>query len=66
MTKPAQAPQIATPCVQLCKIEPTTRLCRGCLRSIDEITSWRRMEPAERTRVMAELPSRLSELAKAG
>jgi uncharacterized protein len=52
--------------VQLCKIEPTTRLCRGCLRSIDEITGWGRMAPAERSRVMAELPARLSELPKAG
>ncbi|MBK1635942.1 DUF1289 domain-containing protein [Rhodovulum adriaticum] len=55
MTK---ATPIETPCTQVCRVDPETRLCIGCARSIDEIGGWLRMSPDERRRVMAELPGR--------
>jgi len=50
--------EIESPCIKLCVVDPSTRLCLGCFRSIDEIGAWSAMDPAERRRVMAELPAR--------
>ncbi len=49
---------IESPCIQVCQIDNETRLCRGCLRSLDEIARWARYSAAERARIMRELPSR--------
>lgn len=49
---------IESPCIKLCKIDPTTRLCTGCLRSLEEIGGWRGMSDADRRQVMAALPER--------
>ncbi len=56
--------EIESPCVKLCVVHPETRLCTGCLRSIDEITQWSRMTPQQRGAVMAELPTRASAFTK--
>ncbi|WP_287886111.1 MULTISPECIES: DUF1289 domain-containing protein [Paracoccus] len=48
----------STPCVDICRIDPASRLCTGCLRSVDEIAGWGRMTEAERLAIMAELPAR--------
>ncbi|MHA6345131.1 DUF1289 domain-containing protein [Roseivivax sp. CAU 1761] len=53
-----QAPRIDSPCIDICVIDPKSRLCRGCLRSIEEITAWGGMSPEQRRAVMAELPQR--------
>lgn len=64
MTKPDptdaiwQRAEIESPCVKQCVVHPQARICVGCLRSIDEITTWSRMTPDARRGVMAELPSR--------
>ncbi|MEM9798300.1 MAG: DUF1289 domain-containing protein [Pseudomonadota bacterium] len=50
--------EIESPCVKICVIHPETRLCTGCLRSIDEIASWSRMTAEARREIMAELPTR--------
>ncbi|PWJ15840.1 DUF1289 domain-containing protein [Jannaschia seohaensis] len=50
--------EIESPCVKICVVHPETRLCTGCLRSIDEITAWSRMTPETRRAIMAELPAR--------
>lgn len=53
------APQrIISPCVNACRVDPATRRCHGCARTIDEITRWTRMTDAERDAVMAELSGR--------
>ncbi len=50
--------EIESPCVKTCVIDPVSRLCLGCRRTIDEIAGWSRMGAAARSRVMAELPGR--------
>lgn len=52
--------EVESPCVQLCVIEPVSRLCLGCFRTIDEITEWGRMGPVARRAVMDALPDRAS------
>lgn len=49
---------IRTPCVQVCVVDGASGLCLGCLRTLEEIGRWSRMEDAEREGVMAELPAR--------
>jgi len=49
---------VDTPCIKVCRIDPHSGLCTGCLRSLEEIAAWRTLSPAERRRVMAELPKR--------
>jgi predicted Fe-S protein YdhL (DUF1289 family) len=56
--------EIASPCVKLCVVHPEERICVGCMRSIDEISSWSRMTHEERAALMEELPSRAPRLAK--
>ncbi|MGX9350100.1 DUF1289 domain-containing protein [Shimia sp. W99] len=66
MTKDAvwKRNEIESPCVQVCVVHPEERICTGCLRSIDEITRWSKMDADERSAIMAELPSRAPRLKK--
>ena len=56
--------EVESPCIKLCVIHPESRLCTGCLRSIDEIGAWSRMSPEVRRAVMDELPSRAGTFSK--
>ncbi|MCU4651828.1 DUF1289 domain-containing protein [Roseibacterium sp. SDUM158016] len=55
--------EIESPCVKICVVHPEARLCTGCLRSIDEITTWGRMTREERRAIMEELPERRAKIA---
>jgi hypothetical protein len=48
-----------TPCIAVCMIDPRTRLCFGCGRTLPEIAHWHRMERTERVALMATLPERM-------
>lgn len=52
-----------TPCIAVCMMDPKTKLCFGCGRTLPEIARWHRMETAERLAVMEGLAARM---AKAG
>jgi uncharacterized protein len=54
--------EVDSPCVKLCTIHPAERICIGCLRTIEEIAAWGRMDPDTRRAVMAELPARAPRL----
>ncbi|WP_372572386.1 DUF1289 domain-containing protein [Ruegeria jejuensis] len=56
--------EIDSPCVDICVVHPVERICTGCYRTIDEITRWSKMDPAERTAIMEELPDRAPRLIK--
>jgi uncharacterized protein len=44
-------------------VDPASRLCVGCGRSLDEIASWTALDDTERKRIMAQLPSRLAAMS---
>lgn len=46
-----------SPCVQICQIEPTTSVCQGCGRTLDEIAGWGSMTEAEKAPVWERLES---------
>ena len=51
---------IESPCVSICILDSNAKTCVGCGRTIDEIARWSTMTPADRSRVMSELPVRLA------
>jgi predicted Fe-S protein YdhL (DUF1289 family) len=56
--------EIDSPCVKVCVIHPETRLCTGCLRTIDEIGAWSGMTQDARRAVMDVLPDRAGLITK--
>jgi predicted Fe-S protein YdhL (DUF1289 family) len=57
-------PDIETPCVKLCVVDPDSGICIGCGRSRSEIAGWIAMTPAERRDVMAGLEARMASLTR--
>ncbi|WP_410216975.1 DUF1289 domain-containing protein [Paracoccus sp. (in: a-proteobacteria)] len=51
-----------SPCIKLCRIDPVSGWCGGCLRSLDEIARWGAMPPGDRRNVLAQLPGRRAAL----
>jgi predicted Fe-S protein YdhL (DUF1289 family) len=56
---------IETPCNKVCTVDPVSARCVGCGRTLDEIASWLAFSAEERSRIMAELPRRLTTQARA-
>jgi uncharacterized protein len=48
----------ASPCLGICLMDPATRMCRGCLRTIDEIRAWYEASAAEKRVILARLDQR--------
>jgi hypothetical protein len=40
----ARDPDVPSPCVSVCRMDPVTELCEGCFRTLDEIAYWAQME----------------------
>jgi predicted Fe-S protein YdhL (DUF1289 family) len=49
---------VPSPCVSVCRIDPATGWCEGCLRTIDEIAEWSQYDDDEKRAVWAELRRR--------
>lgn len=49
---------ILSPCIKICVIDPDSRLCTGCWRTLDEIAVWSALSPNARRRIMDDLPAR--------
>jgi len=50
-----------TPCIAVCFIDPKTKLCLGCGRTLPEIARWHAMDSTERLAVMATLHQRMQD-----
>ena len=51
---------VLSPCTNLCTLDPTTGLCLGCGRTMDEIVKWAGYSEAERRAIVAALPARMA------
>lgn len=40
-----------SPCISVCRIEPSSGLCEGCLRTLDEIARWGSLNDEARSAV---------------
>ena len=62
----AQPPEhrtpVPSPCISLCEMNAATGLCRGCLRTIDEIVAWGSASDEAKRAVWMEIRRRESEL----
>ncbi|MBW8828155.1 MAG: DUF1289 domain-containing protein [Burkholderiales bacterium] len=49
---------VPSPCTSVCRMSPSTGLCEGCFRTLDEIANWSRMEDHEKRAVWQLLEQR--------
>jgi uncharacterized protein len=55
-----------SPCLGICIMDPRTRQCRGCLRTVEEIARWYEATPAEKRELLAMLEARRAVTEKDG
>jgi predicted Fe-S protein YdhL (DUF1289 family) len=51
-------PSPPSPCLGICLMDPAMRMCRGCLRTIDEIRDWYEASAAEKRAILERLALR--------
>ena len=60
--KPPSANQAAaklpSPCISVCQMDPSDRVCVGCYRTRGEIASWRDMDEADQRKLLYILSKR--------
>lgn len=44
--------EVASPCVNLCRIDAPTGLCAGCYRTLQEIAAWMHLSAHERRAII--------------
>lgn len=49
---------VASPCIDVCRMDPRSGLCAGCLRTIDEIAAWGTLSDAGKQAVWQRLELR--------
>lgn len=65
MTAIPPATPMASPCIKLCELDASGRVCIGCWRTGDEIMRWRDFSDSERKRYIdVVLPARAAMAAR--
>lgn len=49
---------VASPCIDVCRMDPRSGLCEGCLRTIDEIAAWGTLDDGAKRAVWRRLELR--------
>jgi len=49
---------VPSPCISVCRIDPASGLCEGCLRTLDEIARWGSMNDEARLSVREAIDAR--------
>lgn len=49
---------VASPCINVCRMDAASGLCEGCLRTIDEIAAWGTMDDDGKRAVWQRLEQR--------
>jgi predicted Fe-S protein YdhL (DUF1289 family) len=67
MTQPQQRintadDSVPSPCVSVCAVLESARVCIGCFRTLDEIAEWSLLDAAGKRAVLAALPARRAAL----
>jgi uncharacterized protein len=50
--------EIPSPCIGVCRLDPGTGLCAGCMRTLDEIALWPAADEAQRLAIVQRLRAR--------
>ena len=48
-----EAGALPSPCISVCRMDPASGLCQGCLRTIDEIVAWGSLDDSDKRAVWA-------------
>jgi predicted Fe-S protein YdhL (DUF1289 family) len=62
----ARGEAVPSPCSSVCRIDPATRWCEGCLRTLDEIADWSVLGGDEKRAIWFELAARFDVLHAKG
>jgi uncharacterized protein len=54
-----------SPCVNICRMDPVSGLCEGCLRTLDEIAQWSTASESRKQAIWQQLRQRAKKLAAA-
>lgn len=54
----AKAQALPSPCISVCRMDTATGLCKGCLRTLDEITAWSGLDDAGKRAIWARIEAR--------
>ena len=57
---------VPSPCVQICTMDETSGLCRGCARTLAEIAAWGTLDDDARRAVLARVAQRRAAQAEGG
>ncbi|ABM96305.1 DUF1289 domain-containing protein [Methylibium petroleiphilum] len=57
---------VASPCIDICRIDAASGWCEGCYRTIDEIAAWSRLDDAGKRAVWLQLDVRRKPEESAG
>lgn len=49
---------LASPCINICRMDADSGLCVGCLRTLDEIILWARTDDRTRAAILAAVADR--------
>jgi predicted Fe-S protein YdhL (DUF1289 family) len=50
--------EVSSPCIEICRIDPQTGWCEGCLRTLEEITEWRFSSVNEKREILSRISVR--------
>lgn len=53
---------VPSPCINVCEMVPATGLCRGCLRTMDEICAWSTASDDEKRAIWAAIGRREAQI----
>ncbi|WP_028994012.1 DUF1289 domain-containing protein [Azonexus hydrophilus] len=56
----------ASPCINICRMDPLSGLCIGCQRTLEEIAGWSAFDNATRLTVLERVAERRQASAAAG
>lgn len=57
---------IASPCINVCRMDADTGFCLGCLRTLDEIAAWAAATDEQRLQILCAVEHRRFEHDPAG
>lgn len=49
---------VSSPCVEVCRLDYTKKVCTGCLRTLDEIAAWGNCNEDEKRRILKNIEER--------
>jgi uncharacterized protein len=51
-------PEVPSPCISVCQMNPSTDLCSGCYRTVEEIAAWSGLDDEQRLVVWERIEAR--------